>query len=154
MNILYTSLLLSIIVGTSVFAGCSTSEEKVDAAQEEVVEANENLNEAEEDAKLENQKVASAEEWKAFKQETELQINENEAQITRLKSKMNQPGKIFDNLYAKKINGLEEKNSELRSRMNAYEKKQSDWESFKTEFNHDLNELGTALKDLTVNNKK
>jgi DNA-directed RNA polymerase subunit N (RpoN/RPB10) len=35
----------------------------------------------------------------------------------------------------------------------AYEKSQSDWEAFKREFNHDMEELGKALKDLTVDNK-
>lgn len=28
------------------------------------------------------------------------------------------------------------------------------WEKFKTEFNHDMDELGQAFKDLTVNNVK
>ena len=28
------------------------------------------------------------------------------------------------------------------------------WESFKREFNHDMSELGDALKDITVDNKK
>ena len=31
---------------------------------------------------------------------------------------------------------------------------QSNWESFKREFNHDMDEIGQALKDLTVDNKK
>lgn len=29
-----------------------------------------------------------------------------------------------------------------------------DWESFKREFNHDVDELGQALKDLTVDNEQ
>jgi hypothetical protein len=36
----------------------------------------------------------------------------------------------------------------------AYDKNQTDWEKFKREFNHDMDELGKSLKDLTVNNKK
>ena len=28
------------------------------------------------------------------------------------------------------------------------------WESFKTEFNHDMDELGNAFRDLTIDNKK
>ncbi len=28
------------------------------------------------------------------------------------------------------------------------------WEAFKSEFSHDMDELGSALKDLTVNNVK
>jgi hypothetical protein len=30
----------------------------------------------------------------------------------------------------------------------------SDWQSFKREFNHDMDELGNAFNNLTVNNKK
>jgi len=30
----------------------------------------------------------------------------------------------------------------------------SDWQSFKREFNHDMDELGHSLKDFTVDNKK
>jgi hypothetical protein len=30
----------------------------------------------------------------------------------------------------------------------------SNWQSFKREFKHDTDELGQALKDFTVNNKK
>jgi len=42
----------------------------------------------------------------------------------------------------------------MRARLVAYEKSQSNWESFKREFNHDMDEIGQALKDLTVDNKK
>ena len=56
-------------------------------------------------------------------------------------------------MYAKNIENLEERNRDLKTRIGAYETNQSDWESFKREFNHDMNEVGQALRDLTVNNK-
>ena len=83
-----------------------------------------------------------------------LKIKENEVRIAELKVKMKKPGKILDPLYEKKIEMLEQKNIDLKAKMEAYEKNQSDWESFKREFNHDMDELGSALKDLTVDNKK
>jgi hypothetical protein len=43
---------------------------------------------------------------------------------------------------------------DLQTRMDNYEHSKTDWESFKTEFNHDMEGLGQALKDVTVNNKK
>jgi cell shape-determining protein MreC len=67
---------------------------------------------------------------------------------------MKKPGEIFDALYAKKIANLEQQNKEMRARLEAYEKSQSNWESFKREFNHDMDAIGQALKDLTVDNKK
>jgi hypothetical protein len=33
-------------------------------------------------------------------------------------------------------------------------KNQSDWVSFKREFNHDMDEIGKAFEDLTIDNKK
>jgi len=39
-------------------------------------------------------------------------------------------------------------NEEAQKLANAEE-----WETFKREFNHDMDELGKALKDLTVDNK-
>jgi len=37
--------------------------------------------------------------------------------------------------------------------MDTYEKNQSDWETFELELNHDMDALGQALKDVTVDNK-
>ena len=42
----------------------------------------------------------------------------------------------------------------MNARIAAYDKSQSDWESFKREFSHDMDGLGQAINDLTVNNKK
>lgn len=66
---------------------------------------------------------------------------------------MKKPGKTLDPLYKSRIDALELKNQELKSRLEAYEKNQSNWETFKREFNHDMDELGVALADFTVDNK-
>lgn len=97
--------------------------------------------------------MVTADEWQTFKLESELQINNNEIRIKELKEKMNKPGTILDPLYAKKIENLEKKNQDLKIKLEAYETNQSNWEKFKREFNHDMDELGKAFKDLTVNNK-
>ena len=49
---------------------------------------------------------------------------------------------------------LEEKNASLKTKISDYENNQTDWESFKREFDSDMTKLGQAFKDLTVNNKK
>ncbi|MBK6283604.1 MAG: hypothetical protein IPF54_14015 [Draconibacterium sp.] len=48
---------------------------------------------------------------------------------------------------------LEQKNNILRAKIESYESNQTDWESFKREFNHDMEELGMAFKDLTSDNE-
>jgi len=118
-----------------------------------VQDARQDLNAAQKEANEIGQELATAEEWATFKSESEVKIKENEIRITEITVKMKKPGEIFDELYEKRIADLEQQNKDLRARLIAYEKSQSNWESFKREFNHDMDELGQALKDLTVDNK-
>lgn len=136
------------------FTSCQSTAQKQDAAQAKVQEARQDLNAAKQDANAIGQELATAEEWAAFKSESEVKIRDNEVRINELTVRMNKPGETFDELYAKKIANLELQNKEMRTRLTAYEKSQTNWESFKREFNHDMDELGKALKDLTVDNKK
>lgn len=144
----------SMLIAGSVFTSCKSPAQKEDAAQKEVNNAQEDLNDAQNKANTEEQKVATAEEWAAFKVDAEAKIKNNEAHIAELTVKLNKPGKILDPIYKKRIETLEEQNRDLKVRLDVYEKNNSDWETFKREFNHDMDELGKALKDLTVDNKK
>lgn len=49
---------------------------------------------------------------------------------------------------------MNKKNAELKAKIAAYETEQSDWEAFKREFNHDMDELGNALQDFDKDNAK
>jgi len=61
----------------------------------------------------------------------------------------------MDKAYQKSIDTIEQRNNNLKLKMDSYKNDaNSDWKSFKREFNHDMNELGHSLKDLTVDNKK
>lgn len=138
----------------SMLTGCQSPAQKADNAQVKVEEAKQDLMDKEKAAAVATQKAATAEEWTAFKNESDTKIKENEVRIAELKAKMKKTGKAIDAVYEKSIDALEQKNMEMKNRMSAYEKNQSDWDSFKSEFNHDLEGLGQAFKDLTVNNKK
>jgi uncharacterized protein YicC (UPF0701 family) len=96
--------------------------------------------------------VATAEEWKEFKSQTEEKIHSNEKSIAELKAKIKKEGKTLDALRENKIDKLEQLNRDLKARLEEYEQNQSDWVSFKVEFNNDMDELGKALKDLLVDN--
>jgi chromosome segregation ATPase len=148
------SLAFATLIGGVVFTSCQSTAEKTDAAEAKVQDAKDELKEARKDENVQAQKAATAEEWVTFRNESQEKIWANEKHIAELKVKMNKPGKLLDAAYAKKIDSLEEKNRDLKRRMDAYEKSQSDWETFKREYNHDMDELGNALKDLTVDNKK
>ena len=142
-----------LILAAAILGGCQSSAEKVDAAKENVDEAKEELQEVKAEVQADAIKVANAEEWRVFKSDAEIKIKENEVRIGELKVKMKKSGKTFDAMYEKNIIALEQKNKDLRAKISNYETNQSDWDAFTREFNHDMDELGQALKDLTVNNK-
>ena len=152
-TIFILSVTITLMAG-AIFTSCQSSIQKQEAAQDKVQDARQELNAAQEEVNAEAELVATAEEWKAFRNESELQIKANEVRITELNVKMKKPGEIFDALYEKKIANLELQNKEMRARLVAYEKRNSNWETFKREFNHDMNAIGQALNDLTVDNKK
>lgn len=124
------------------------------ALEDKVQDAKENVQDAK-DSLAVARKAATVEEWQAFKNSTDSIINENEVRIAELKLKMKKTGKSIDAKYKENIDVLEQKNKNLKAKTATYKNDRSaDWQSFKREFNHDMDELGQAMKDLTVNNKK
>ncbi len=150
---IFTLAIATIFILVTVFAGCSSPAQKKEAAEAKLQDAEQNLEAVQNDA--EAQKVATAEEWKMFKSETDLKIKKNEIRIAELRLKMKKPGIIdLDAVYEKRIETLEQKNKDLKTRMDNYETRQSDWEAFQKEFNKDMNDLGQSLTDFTVEHKK
>jgi len=139
---IFTLAAMSLLMTGAIFTSCNS------AAQKE-----ENTTTESQDANAEEQVVATAEEWQAFKTDAEAKIKNNEIRIEELTVQMNKPGQVFDDLYKNRIEELELQNRELQNRIDAYDKSHTDWEKFKREFNHDMDELGEALKNITVNNK-
>jgi hypothetical protein len=146
------AILPLLLIGT-IFTGCQSPAQKEKAARNNVLEARQDLKELQNEANAEAKKVANAQEWETFKYDSEIVIRNNEIRIAELRVKLNKPGTTLDPIYEKKIVAMEQQNKDLKKRIEDYEKSQSDWEIFKREFNHDMEELGKALKDLTVNNK-
>lgn len=153
-NSIFNFALLISFTSALFFTGCQTPAQKVEDAKTNVDNANQDLKDVKKDAMAEEQKMADEKEWTDFKVASEMKIKDNETRITELKAEMKKSGKKLDAAYEKKIVAEEEKNKALETRMTAYHTGQSDWAEFKREFNHDMDELGQALKDLTVNNKK
>lgn len=130
------------------FYSCSNSQDKVEDAAEDVVEAQEKLEDAKADAEERNY-----EEWNKFRlayeermAEYDREIEEHRAEIKNLNDKRKQ----------ERLEAIEEQRRELDERMENYENNDdpSRWDNFKAEFNHDMNELGQAIKDLFKNNEK
>ena len=143
----------SILVFTSVtllsgmvFLGCESSSEKVDTAEQAVTDANNELEQANQEylADIEN-----------YRTETSSKIEANNQSIADFNLRIAKEKKEVKEDYKKKIAELESKNSDMKKKKDEYKADGKEkWEAFKTEFSHDMDELGAAFKDLTVKNVK
>lgn len=142
---IFVVAITALVAGTSI-TSCDSSTKKVEDAAVKVDQASEDLTDA---------KKEFNEEYAKFQTESEARMVENDKQIAELKANKAQLKKEAKANYDKAIKDIEEKNSALRIKMKEYKEEGKDkWESFKREFNHDMDELGQSLKDLTKNNTK
>ena len=82
-------------------------------------------------------------------------IAANDQIIADLKATIQHDKKAAKADYKSKVSALEQKNAEMKKKMEDYRQDGKDrWQAFKAEFSHDMDELGKAFKDLTVKNVK
>jgi chromosome segregation ATPase len=108
------------------------------------------------DAEKDQQRMRdSLSDYREFKLDAEKKISANQKKITELKEKKSKASKDVRDKYDKKVVAFERKNNDLKRKLTDYNSTNNDkWESFKREFSHDMDELGNALKDITVDNAR
>ena len=88
--------------------------------------------------------------FQIYKKASELKIKNMDSCIGDLKILFYKSHIKDKDAFQDNLNSLEQKNDVLKKKLTDYNPKdQKDGTSFKAEFNHDLGELGKALKDFT-----
>ncbi len=145
MKKLIFTLSAAILLSGAIFTSCNTAAEKVNKAEDKSIKADEDFNIAKEEylADIKN-----------FKIETTAKIDANNQMIADFKVKIASSKKDAQIYYQEQIAILEQKNIAMKQKLDAYKESGKDnWESFKTEFNKDMNDLGEAFKNFTVKNE-
>ena len=109
-KIILTFSLIAILVAIS----CESQEKKVADAENKVANAEDNLQKVQREADSIAKKTA---ELDAFKLETEAKVRENELLIIALKEKKKSTGKNVDAMFEKNIDTLEQRNKNMKKRM-------------------------------------
>ena len=90
-----------------------------------------------------------------FKAEYEKKIIANEKRAAELKTSFADATKENKAIYEKKLAELEKKNNDLKTKLSDYKEDGTEkWQMFKKSFKTDMDELGKALADFTVDSKK
>ena len=126
-------------------AGCNSPKqkaEKLENAEENVIEAQQELNEA---------VIDSTNEYDRFKAESEAKLIANDVKIAALKDQLKADKKEIRTKYEKQLTELEQKNAKLKSNIAEYkETDKNKWEKFKVSFNEDLDALGKAISGIAT----
>jgi uncharacterized protein YeaO (DUF488 family) len=151
----FTAMLLS---GCTSGGKVDDARDKVEAAKDNATEAKEKVVDAQQhlgnelnDSAMRAQKTAEAAEWKSFKADAQEKIKANNDRIGELRKEIKKPGTTGDAAAEKKIAAMELQNKAMETRIEVYDKDHSNWQKFKQEFSSDLEGLGQALKNFTVN---
>jgi hypothetical protein len=139
--------LVTITCLTSVLLmSCNTPAEKVANAQNMVDAANQDLDQANREYLADVEK---------YRKEASEKIAANEKSIAEFNTRMANEKSEARAAYQEKITAIEQKNSDLKKKMDEYKAEGKDqWEKFKIEFSHDMDELGNAFKSLTTSDTK
>ncbi|MCW3072500.1 MAG: hypothetical protein JWO44_2390 [Bacteroidetes bacterium] len=135
------TIIVAAIAGMAVMSSCQTKEQKLENAQENVADANADLDQAR----------------REFREESENNLRENDMTIETYRANLKNEKEEMRAQYERKADSLEQRNKELRARLDSYKDDDKDnekWESFKREFKHDMDEMKTSLKDVGKNNVK
>lgn len=142
-TVVSTGICLSILM-----ISCQKPAEKVEAARDNVVDANQNLKEAKREARAEWQ-----EDWLKIKRDNDKEIADNERRIIDLRKEVNDIDMRYRAKYTTRIDELETKNNQLRDRVdNAKDEGDIAWVQFKKDTKQDLADLKVSLKDITIKN--
>jgi hypothetical protein len=142
-NLILTLFVLSFVTG-SLIMSCTTPAEKVEKAQTKVDKANDALD------KVNDAYLADIE---TYRKGTFEKIVANDLAIKEFRARIDAQKSDAKANYTKKITELEQKNTDLKKKMDDYKASNKEkWELFKTEFSRDMDALGQAFKDLTVKN--
>lgn len=99
----------------------------------------------------EERSLAMRDSIQQFKAESKSIISNNEKSIGAFKLKIENGDKAANIRYEKTVAQLEKNNNELKKKLEGYNDKETgNWQRFKSEFKSDMNKLGKAISDFTV----
>ncbi len=141
-NTAFSAAVFTMLSTTTLLTGCNSPKEKLDDATTEVVDASADL------VKANDAYLAEVE---SFKADVAQKIAANELSLKEYNAKL---VKKSNATLKKKIAELDSKNQDLKKKLADFKAEESKetWAEFKTEFNHDMDGLGKAFSDLTIEN--
>jgi hypothetical protein len=144
------TLAITLITAGTMLTGCLKSDKNIENAQNKVQDAENNVAQAKHEL---NQAINDS--IQEFKKAAQDKIILYEKNIAEFKIKLENDKKAGKAKYEKKLTELEQKNSDMKKKLVEYKEEGKEaWESFRTTFSHDMDELGNSISNFFSNEKR
>ena len=137
------TMAITAFLAGAMLTGCQSSADKIENAEAKVREAQDKV-------VLANQELDQAlkDSIQQFRKESEAELASNEKSIAEFKVKIAKERKENRAMYEKRMAELDQQNREMRRNLEEFNDVQRDkWESFRIRFKHDMDEHATAMKN-------
>ena len=135
------ALTITMLIAGTMISNCQNLAKKEKPSQCKEEAACQNLNKAAQDS------------IQQFKKAYGEKIKNYDKKIAEFKLKIAKEKNVDKTKYNKKLAELEQQSKSLKKKLSEYKDEKSDkWLSFKSDFNHNMDDLGKAVKDLTDQN--
>jgi phage protein D len=131
------------LLTSTTFIRCNTPAEKVEKAEENVAEANKDLDKAKEEYLTDIE---------TYKKETDTKIAANNQSLIDFRTRIANEKQAAKDEYEKKIAELDKKNTDMKKMLDDYKAEGKEkWDLFKNDFNNEMDKINRSMKDLTTN---
>lgn len=138
-------MVASLLLSGAVFTSCKSNAEKVEDAQEDVVDAKENEMDAQQD--LNEAKYENASDYEQFKKATKVVIAENETRIAEFKVKLKDETVANKAKFQANVDALEKRNDQLKDDIDDFkEGANEDWNAFKNRIERSKNDIDADIQ--------
>jgi cytochrome c556 len=138
-------LAASLLLAGITFTSCKSNAEKVEEAQEDVVDAKEDEMDDQQD--LNDAKYENASDYEQFKAATKVIIAENETRIAEFKVELKTESAENKKMYQAKVDMLQKKNNQLEEDVDDFtDGAKENWNDFKNRIEKSQNDIETDIK--------
>jgi hypothetical protein len=90
-----------------------------------------------------------------YRKDAEMRISENEKNILQFNERIKSQKVEAKKEYEEKIDALNQKNSDMKLKLADFkDENRANWESFKTDFNREMDDLGNSILNFTIKDEK
>ncbi len=150
MKLNYVSNAIVLFFSVCFLFACNNPKKNEKETEEHAKERQTEIKEVKKEYKADSITLVNEAEWTMYKTAAEIRIKANTVRIKELKKILDKHGKTADVASEQYLSDLEKKNENLQKRIDEFKREGTDWARFKSEFDRDLNQVQTSLKDFKM----